>query len=136
MTNILQCGICYKEIKDKVSLECKHELCIACFLEMITSSERQIIPFKCHMCRRQYKWKRETVKTKEIPSVDTLEERLEERLELRIREDDENQFLSLIGMNSKALEVIINRQNIIQFIVVLVSQIDTEALKFLILSLF
>jgi len=68
--------------------------------------------------------------------VDTLEERLEERLELRIREDDENQFLSLIGMNSKALEVIINRQNIIQFIVVLVSQIDTEALKFLILSLF
>ena len=68
--------------------------------------------------------------------MDTLEERLEERLELRIREDDENQFLSLIGMNSKALEVIINRQNIIQFIVVLVSQIDTEALKFLILSLF
>ena len=84
------------------------------------------------MCRRQYKWKKETLKTKEIPSVDTLEETLEERLEVLIREDDENQFLSIVGMNSKAFEVILNRQNIIQFIVVLETQIDTETLKFLI----
>ena len=60
---------------------------------------------------------------------------LEERLELLIREDDENQFLSLVGMNSKAFEVIINRQNIFQFIVVLETQIDTETLKFLISEL-
>ena len=111
---LLSCDVCYKEIKDKVSLECKHGLCIACFLEMTTSSS-----FKCHMCRRQYKWKKETLKTKEIPSVDTLEENLEERLEVLIREDDENQFLPIVGMNSKAFEVILNRQNIIQFIVCL-----------------
>ena len=54
---LLSCDICYKDIKDKVSLECKHELCIACFLEMTTSSGA--IQFKCHMCRRQYKWKKE-----------------------------------------------------------------------------
>ena len=61
-----------------------------------------------------------------------LEERLEERLELLIREDDENQFLSVLGDMSKAFEVIINRQNIFQFIVILETQIDTETLKFLI----
>ena len=123
------CDICYKEIKEKVTLECRHELCIMCFLEMTTSSERQIIPFKCHMCRRHYNWKKETVKSKEI----TLEDTLEERLELLIREDNENQFIPLVGINSKAFEVIINRQsqNIIQFIVITVAQIDTETLKFL-----
>ena len=72
---------------------------------------------------------------KEIPSMETLEETLEEgeeeRLEVLRREDDENQFLPIVGMNSKAFEVILNRQ-IIQFIVVLETQIDTETLKFLI----
>ena len=130
--------MCYNEIKDKVSLECKHELCIACFLEMSVSSERQIIPFKCHMCRRKYNWKKEPFKSSEVISEDTLEE----RLELLMREDNENQFLPLVGINSKAFEVIIRinnnsfvfnpRQNIIQFIVVLKTQIDTETLKFLI----
>ena len=110
------------------------------FLEMITLS--RVNPFKCHMCRRQYKWKKEALKTKEIPSVDTLEEILEERIEVLIREDNENLFLPLVGMNSKAFEVIVRinnnsfvfnpRQNIIQFIVVLETQIDTETLKFLI----
>ena len=84
--------------------------------------------FKCHMCRRKYNWKKEPFKSSEVISEDTLEE----RLELLIREDNENQFLPLIGINSRAFEVIINRQNIIQFIVVLETQIDTETLKFLI----
>ena len=35
-------------------------------------------------------------------------------------------------MNSKAFEVILNRQNIIQFIIVLETQIDIETLKFFI----
>ena len=52
------CDICYKEIKDKVTLECKHELCVKCFIEMSNLSGD--IPFKCHMCRRQYNWKKET----------------------------------------------------------------------------
>ena len=117
--SLLSCDIFYKEIKDKVTLECKHELCIACFLEITTSSS-----FKCHMCRRKYNWKNEV--------GEELEEILEERLELLIREDDENQFLSVLGYMNKAFEVIINRQNIFQFIVVLETQIDTETLKFLI----
>ena len=84
------CDICYRGIKDKVTLECKHELCVACFLEMSTSSH-----FKCHMCRRKYNWK-----NKEDKDI------LEETLSILIREDDENQFLSLVGggMN-KAFEV-------------------------------
>ena len=57
---------------------------------------------------------------------------IEDIVELLIREDEENLFLPLIGKNSKAFEVIINRQNIIQFIVILNSQIDTEILKYLI----
>ena len=55
------CDICYKEIKDKVTLECKHELCVKCFIEMIKLSGD--ISFKCHMCRKQYNWKKETDKT-------------------------------------------------------------------------
>ena len=117
------CDICYERIKDKVTLECKHELCIPCFLEVMgnltTSSS-----FKCHMCRRKYNW---AYKTKEDAHV------LEETLSILIREDDENQFLSLVGSGmSKAFEVIVNNRNLIQFIVILETQIDTEELKLLI----
>jgi len=76
---------------------------------------------------------KEPIKSKEIASEDSLE--------LIIKEDDEK-FLSLAGMNSKAFEVILrinnnsfvfnHSQKIIQFIVVLKTQIDTETLKFLI----
>jgi len=108
------CDICYGEITNKVSLNCEHELCVMCFLVMTTSSG-----FKCHMCRKQHKWKKE--------------ETLEETLSLLIREDDNNEFRTLIGMEtSKAFEVIVNDQNVIRFIVVLHNQMDTETLKFLI----
>ena len=50
-----------------------------------------------------------------------------------IREDESNQFRSLVGMEtSKAFEVITQEQHVIQFIVILGSQMDTETLKFLI----
>ena len=32
--NVFSCSICYIESKDKVTLECRHELCIKCFIEM------------------------------------------------------------------------------------------------------
>ena len=112
----ISCDICYRGIKNKVTLECKHELCIPCFLEVMrnlsTSSS-----FKCHMCRRKYNWGNK-------PKEDVVI--LEETLSILIREDDENQFLSLLGMGvSKAFEVIINNRNPIQFIVILETQIDT-----------
>ena len=114
------CDICYKEITNKVSLDCGHELCVMCFLEVI----RTTATFKCHMCMKQYEWK----KDKAIP---------EETLSLLIREDDDNQFGTLIGMEtSKAFEVIVNNQNVMQFIVILRSQMDTETLKFLISDFF
>ena len=77
------CDICYKEISNKVTLKCKHELCVMCFLEMTTSSSS----FKCHMCRKQYNCKKE-----ECNKV------LEETLSILIREDESNQFRS-IGWN-------------------------------------
>ena len=117
------CDICYREITNKVSLDCGHELCVMCFLVMTTSSG-----FKCHMCRKQHKWKKETPK-------ETKEETLEETLSLLIREDDNNEFRTLIGMEaSKAFEVIVSinnnsfvsnpDQNVIRFIVVLHNQIN------------
>jgi len=113
--SLFSCDICYDEVKDRVTLECKHELCIRCFLKVITPSY-----FKCHMCRRKYNW---TYKTKEKPKEDAIT--LEETLSILIREDDENQFLSLVGSRmSKAFEVIVNNQNVIQFIVILEAQID------------
>ena len=76
------------------------------------------------MCRRKYNWKNKPKEDKDI---------LEETLSILIREDDENQFLSLVGSGmSKAFEVIVNNQNVIQFIVILETQIDTEELKLLI----
>ena len=71
---------CYKDITNKVLLECKHELCVMCFLVMTTSSA-----FKCHMCKKEYKWNK-----------NIQEETIEERLNLLIREDDENQFIPLL----------------------------------------
>ena len=105
------CDICYSEITNKASLDCGHELYVMCFLVMTTSSG-----FKCHMCRKQHKW--------------TKEETLEETLSLLIREDDDNQFRTLVGMEtSKAFEVIVSinnnsfvsnlEQHIIQFIIIL-----------------
>ena len=114
---LVSCDICYKVITNKVTLECKHELCVMCFLEMSTWSV-----YKCHMCRKQYNWKKQTT----IPPP-------EETLSILIREDEENQFKTLIGMEgSKAFEVIVHEQYVIQFIVILGSQMDTETLKFLI----
>jgi len=115
--SLVSCDICYKDITNKVILECKHELCVMCFLEMSTWSV-----YKCHMCRKQYNWKNETSIS---PS--------EETLSILIREDDDNQFKTLIGMEtSRAFEVIVNERNVIQFIVILGGQLDTETLKFLI----
>jgi len=117
------CDICYKDITNKVILECKHELCVICFLEVNRIMTTRSM-FKCHMCRRQYNWKT----NESIP-----EETLEETLSVLIREDESNQFRALVGMEtSKAFEVIIQEQHVIQFIVILGSQMDVEALKFLI----
>jgi len=128
------CDICYREIKDKISLECKHELCITCFLEMVKLSG--VISFKCHMCRKQYNWKKETDKTDK-----TSGDVLEDTIELLIKEEETNLFLPLFGANSKAFEVILRMNNssltfnpnqkIIQFIIDLKTQIDTETLKYL-----
>ena len=112
----MSCDICYNEITNKVTLECKHELCVMCFLKVIrnlsTWSKGQIIPFKCHMCRRQYEWK--------IDNKGTHIFSPEETLSIHIREDEGNQFRALVGMEAnKAFEVIIQEQYIIQFIVIL-----------------
>ena len=129
---IISCDICYKEITNKVILECKHELCVMCFLEVIRSlttwSKGQITLFKCHMCRKQYNW------TKEVCDK-VLEETLEETLSVLIREDEGTtlSFQTLVGMEtSKVFEVIVQEQHVIQFVVILGSQMDTETLKFLI----
>jgi len=120
---IISCDICYKDITNKVTLECKHELCVTCFLEVNRIMTTRSM-YKCHMCRRQYNWKT----NESIP-----EETLEETLSVLIREDESNQFRALVGMEtSKAFEVIIQEQHVIQFVVILVSQLDTETLKFLI----
>ena len=119
------CDICFKTIKDKVTLECKHELCIACFLE-ITSG----FSFKCYMCRRQYNWKEKEKEKEEVNLIDSLV--------LLIREDETNMFIPLFeGNKNKAFEVIIQMPSIpiecvIQFIVILDEEMDTELLKFLI----
>ena len=118
---IISCDICYKDITNKVILECKHELCVMCFLEVIRSLSTWSV-YKCHMCRRQYNWKKDEA----IP-----EEMLDGMLSVLIREDEDNQFRALVGMEtSKAFEVIIQEQHIIQFIVILGSQTDTETLNF------
>ena len=101
------CDICYKKISNKVTLECKHELCVMCFLEMTTWSKGQITHFKCHMCRKQYNWKKEENKESRIFAP-------EETLSILIREDESSQFRALVGMEtSKAFEVIVQEQHII-----------------------
>jgi len=78
------------------------------------------------MCRKQYNWKKEENKESCIFVP-------KETLSILIREDESNQFRALVGMETnKAFEVIIQEQHIIQFIVILGSQMDTETLKFLI----
>ena len=125
--SFIPCDICYKEITNKVTLECKHELCVMCFLKMTAWSKGQIIPFKCHMCRKQYEWKNNEEGTHIFSP--------EETLSIHIREDERMtlSFRALVGMEAnKTFEVIIQEQHIIQFIVILGSQTDTETLKFLI----
>ena len=85
------CDICYKEISNKVTLKCKHELCVMCFLEMTTSSSSS---FKCHMCRKQYNWKKEENKESCIFVP-------KETLSILIREDEDCQFRALVGMETR-----------------------------------
>ena len=119
--SLTSCDICYMDITSKVTLECKHELCVMCFLEVRGGLSTWSV-YKCHMCRKEYNWKKKE-----------YNETLEETLSLLIREDESNQFRALVGMeSSKAFEVIVQEQHIIQFIVILGSQMDTETLKFLI----
>ena len=128
--NVFSCSICYIESKDKVTLECRHELCIKCFIEMNSLLDEK--SFKCHMCRKQYKWKNNIV---------------EDTIELFIKEHEDNMFLPLIKKNSKAFEIIIKtkntpnpfagfmfnlQHNVVQFVVILGRQINTETLKILI----
>jgi len=114
--NQLSCDICYKDLKDKVSLECKHELCITCFLEITTSSS-----MTCHMCRRKYNWAKH------------VKETIEDTLSILIREDTDNQFLNLFRKDEcKVFKVIINKQHMFHFIVILKNQIHIENLKFMI----
>ena len=90
------CDICYREITNKVSLDCGHELCVMCFLEITGMTKT----FKCHMYRKYYVWKMEG--HKEIP---------EETLSLLIREDESSQFKTLVGMEtSRPFEVRVNEQ--------------------------
>ena len=69
------CDICYKDLINKVSLDCEHELCIMCFLEIMGMTRT----FKCHLCRKYYVWKMDKELPDEIP---------EETLSLLIREDE------------------------------------------------
>ena len=69
------CDICYKDLTSKVSLDCGHKLCVMCFLEIMGMSRT----FKCHMCRKQYNWKKEEHEGK---SNNYFEETLEETLSI------------------------------------------------------
>ena len=45
-----ECIVCYNDIKNKVSLECSHELCLKCFTNILKSN----YIFSCPMCRHKY----------------------------------------------------------------------------------
>ena len=44
------CFICYEDIRNKVSLECTHELCLNCFVNTLKVKNK----FSCPMCRHKY----------------------------------------------------------------------------------
>ena len=45
-----ECIVCYEDIKNKVSLECSHELCLNCFMNTLKAKN----PFICPMCRHDF----------------------------------------------------------------------------------
>ena len=61
-----ECNICYENMVHKVILECKHELCVRCFL--------QLKPFKCHMCRKKYDFTARNVHESNKSSFEIQEE--------------------------------------------------------------
>ena len=88
------------------SLDCGHELCVMCFLEIMGMTRT----FKCHMCRRYYVWKTKKAVPRKTLEV-TPEEIPEETLSLLIREDESSQFKTLVGMEtSRPFEVRVNEQ--------------------------
>jgi len=52
MTDENTCHICYELIQNKISLECSHELCLLCFVNILRKINK---PFSCPMCRKVYK---------------------------------------------------------------------------------
>ena len=68
MTNPIECIVCYEPIKNKVILECSHEVCLECIIKII-----QIRPLSCPMCRKKYdiylsKEKEEEEQVFEVPN--------------------------------------------------------------------
>ena len=45
-----ECIVCYEDIKNQVSLECSHELCLNCFINTLKAKNK----FSCPMCRHKY----------------------------------------------------------------------------------
>ena len=45
-----ECIVCYEDIKNNVSLECTHELCLNCFVNTLKAKNK----FSCPMCRHKY----------------------------------------------------------------------------------
>ena len=71
------CDICYEILRNKAVLECKHELCLKCFM-VITSSDslRHTHSIRCHICRRTHKFKKVVTITEEkSPLKEILEKK-------------------------------------------------------------
>ena len=58
----MDCIICYQKIKNKVSLECSHELCLKCFSYILQTQQK----FSCPMCRKNYNNELKIVDKKDI----------------------------------------------------------------------
>ena len=130
-----ECIVCYEDIKNKVSLECKHELCLNCFVNIIKAKNK----FSCPMCRHKYKFTlKDEEQVFEVPE-DYMSEPYDPGYEINIAQEQYSIFQDIIAScypdyNYKYYRTAVN-SNVFCFAIFNNIDIDDDMIEYLIFDL-
>src|SRR4051812_20595742 len=85
----MECNICYEKITNKVSLQCSHELCLKCLINIIKKSNKIL---SCPMCRKNYP---EIYLNKSEEQIFEIPNNIPYPYEINILKQDNGQFQTL-----------------------------------------
>ena len=130
-----ECIVCYEDIKNKVSLECTHELCLNCFVNTLKAKKT----FSCPMCRHKYNYYlKDEEQVFEIPE-DYMSEPYDPGYEINITLEQQSIFNEVIAScfpdyNYKYYRTSVNN-NVFCFALISNIDVDDDMFEYLLFDL-